>query len=268
MVNIADARVLARLGDALILVVRSGVDHARRGAAGEDALRRRRHADAGTILNFWNPKTPGYSYYKYYYAGYYHYYGDGNGNGNGNGNGAGPSNGSGADGEDSSETPAAASSGRKRAASASSTRSVSSCSASPQPQADIEVIALGQRILDALGIAERVVLELNTLGDPESRAAYRDALVGYFSARASELSEDSLRRLETQPAAHSRFEGRGRSCASTPRRRAFADYLNDAVAGFLRRACATGSTGSASRTGSTRGWCAASTTTRTPSSSS
>ncbi len=46
----------------------------------------------------------------------------------------------------------------------------------PQPQADIEVIALGHRILDALGIGERVVLELNTLGDAESRAAYREAL--------------------------------------------------------------------------------------------
>jgi histidyl-tRNA synthetase len=67
------------------------------------------------------------------------------------------------------------------------------------PQADIEVIALGNRILKELGIADRVVLELNTLGDPESRAAYRDALVGYFSARHSELSEDSRRRLQTNP---------------------------------------------------------------------
>jgi histidyl-tRNA synthetase len=68
-----------------------------------------------------------------------------------------------------------------------------------QPQADIEVIALGRRILDALGIGDRVVLELNTLGDVESRAAYREALVSYFSARASELSEDSRRRLERNP---------------------------------------------------------------------
>jgi histidyl-tRNA synthetase len=68
-----------------------------------------------------------------------------------------------------------------------------------QPQADIEVIALGQRVLAALGVADRVVLELNTLGDPESRANYRDALVGYFSARKSELSEDSRRRLDTNP---------------------------------------------------------------------
>src|ERR1700756_5586163 len=50
------------------------------------------------------------------------------------------------------------------------------------PQADIEVIAVGQRILGALGLGERVVLELNTLGDPESRAAYRQALVDYFKA--------------------------------------------------------------------------------------
>jgi histidyl-tRNA synthetase len=68
-----------------------------------------------------------------------------------------------------------------------------------QPQADIEVIALGSRILDALGIRGRTVLELNTLGDPESRALYRDALSSYFSRRVSELSEDSRRRLERNP---------------------------------------------------------------------
>src|SRR5271169_5091477 len=68
-----------------------------------------------------------------------------------------------------------------------------------QAQGDIEVIALGSRILDMLGIRARTVLELNTLGDPESRAAYREALVSYFSAHASQLSEDSLRRLERNP---------------------------------------------------------------------
>ena len=68
-----------------------------------------------------------------------------------------------------------------------------------QPQADVEVIALGRRILDALGIADRTLLELNTLGDIESRAAYRQALVSYFSTRTSELSEDSRKRLERNP---------------------------------------------------------------------
>ena len=46
---------------------------------------------------------------------------------------------------------------------------------------------------------ERIVLELNTLGDPASRAAYREALVAYFSAHAQNLSEDSQRRLERNP---------------------------------------------------------------------
>src|SRR6201987_2708608 len=68
-----------------------------------------------------------------------------------------------------------------------------------QPQADIEVIASGRCILDALGIGHRVVLERNTLGDSESRSISRQALGSYFPARASELSEASQRRLERNP---------------------------------------------------------------------
>src|SRR5207248_9526753 len=96
-----------------------------------------------------------------------------------------------------------------------------------QPQADIEVIALGHRILKELGVGERVALELNTLGDPESRAAYRDALVGYFSARVSELSEDSRRRLERNPLRilDSKDPGDQRVAAEAPD---FAEYLNEA----------------------------------------
>jgi histidyl-tRNA synthetase len=103
-----------------------------------------------------------------------------------------------------------------------------------QPQADIEVIALGQRILGALGIADKVVLELNTLGDPESRAAYRDALVAYFSARLSELSEDSRRRLERNPLRilDSKDPGDQRLAAEAPD---FSEYLNDASCEFFTR---------------------------------
>ena len=68
-----------------------------------------------------------------------------------------------------------------------------------QPQADIEVIALGHRILMALGIGDRVTLEINTLGDPESRARYRGALVDYYTQHRAELSEDSQRRLDSNP---------------------------------------------------------------------
>jgi len=103
------------------------------------------------------------------------------------------------------------------------------------PQADIEVIALGWRILQALGIAERVTLELNTLGDPESRIAYRDALVGYFSARKSELAEDSQRRLQTNPLRilDSKDPGDIRINADAP---PFEDYVNDASRAFFARA--------------------------------
>jgi histidyl-tRNA synthetase len=103
-----------------------------------------------------------------------------------------------------------------------------------QPQADIEVIALGSRILDALGIGQRVELELNTLGDPESRAAYREALVSYFSARVSELSEDSQRRLERNPLRifDSKEEADQRVARYAP---AFADYLNAESRRFFDR---------------------------------
>jgi histidyl-tRNA synthetase len=102
------------------------------------------------------------------------------------------------------------------------------------PQADIEVIALGNRILKELGIAGRVVLELNTLGDAESRTAYRDALVGYFSARKSELSEDSRRRLDTNPLRilDSKDSGDLRLNAEAP---TFDAYLNDASYEFFGR---------------------------------
>jgi len=68
-----------------------------------------------------------------------------------------------------------------------------------QPQADIEVIALGARILGALGVLERTELQLNTLGDTESRQRYRGELVTYFERYRGDLSEDSLRRLEVNP---------------------------------------------------------------------
>jgi histidyl-tRNA synthetase len=69
----------------------------------------------------------------------------------------------------------------------------------PGPAADVEVIALGAQVLDALGMLDKTVLHLNTLGDTPSRDAYRAALVEYFSSRKDELSEDSLSRLGKNP---------------------------------------------------------------------
>ena len=68
-----------------------------------------------------------------------------------------------------------------------------------EPLADAEMIALGWHILQALGIASFTVLELNTLGDAASRAAYREALVTYFGQHRTALSADSQERLDRNP---------------------------------------------------------------------
>lgn len=68
-----------------------------------------------------------------------------------------------------------------------------------EPLADVEIIALGADILDALGLGDLTTLELNTLGDPESRKSYRAALVEYFSDHRDKLSDDSRDRLTRNP---------------------------------------------------------------------
>jgi histidyl-tRNA synthetase len=67
-----------------------------------------------------------------------------------------------------------------------------------EPQADVELLALADQLLKELGI-EGAILQLNTLGDPETRAAWRDALYEHFRASAADLGEDSQGRLERNP---------------------------------------------------------------------
>ena len=100
------------------------------------------------------------------------------------------------------------------------------------PQADIEVIAVGERILDILGIREHTVLELNTLGDEESRAGYRKALVAYFNDYVKDLSDDSRRRLKRNPLRilDSKDGGDRRIVADAPE---FKDFLNAYSAEFF-----------------------------------
>ena len=68
-----------------------------------------------------------------------------------------------------------------------------------EPQADVEILSLGYQLLQELGIADGVTLELNTLGDPETREKWRASLVDYFEAHRADLSEDSAARLERNP---------------------------------------------------------------------
>lgn len=67
-----------------------------------------------------------------------------------------------------------------------------------EPSLDVEVIAMAVDLLKRLGITN-LKLALNTLGDDESRAAYRQALIDYLTPFEAELSDDSKTRLHKNP---------------------------------------------------------------------
>jgi histidyl-tRNA synthetase len=106
-----------------------------------------------------------------------------------------------------------------------------------QPQGDVEVIALGADILRAVGVLDRTVLELNTLGDTVSRQSYRQSLVAYYTQHRNGLSEDSLARLERNPLRilDSKDEGDKRINAGAP---AMADHLTSEARTFFDSVCA------------------------------
>ncbi len=67
------------------------------------------------------------------------------------------------------------------------------------PEVDAELIIMGAELWRRLGIAPLVRLEINTLGSPEARAAYREVLVEYLRDHYDRLDEDSRRRLDLNP---------------------------------------------------------------------
>jgi len=68
-----------------------------------------------------------------------------------------------------------------------------------EPLADVELLCFADQLLKELGVNEGVTLTLNTLGDTESRDAWREALVAHFEAHKGDLSEDSQDRLARNP---------------------------------------------------------------------
>ncbi|WP_255247104.1 histidine--tRNA ligase [Sphingopyxis sp. GW247-27LB] len=70
---------------------------------------------------------------------------------------------------------------------------------SDSPLADAELLVFADQLLKDLGISEGVTLTLNTLGDADSREAWRAALVEHFMSHRGDLSEDSLARLDKNP---------------------------------------------------------------------
>jgi histidyl-tRNA synthetase len=101
-----------------------------------------------------------------------------------------------------------------------------------QPAGDVEVIACGAAILRELGVLDRTVLEINTLGDSESRNAYRGVLVNYLQGHKARLSKESTARLDRNPLRilDSKDEGDQAIVADAP---VYTDHLNAASRSFF-----------------------------------
>lgn len=105
------------------------------------------------------------------------------------------------------------------------------------PLLDAETIAMGHAILRALGLEPAVQLEINTLGDNESRSAWRTALIDYFRRHVGDLSNESRERLEVNPLRILDSKS-AQDRALLDDAPAFASYLNDGSRRFwdgLRR---------------------------------
>ena len=104
------------------------------------------------------------------------------------------------------------------------------------PDIDAELIAITANIWQRLGLAGALRLELNTIGTPESRAAYRAALLKYLEPHKAELDEDSQRRLGTNPLRilDSKHPGTRAIVAGAPR---MSDYRDAESAAHFETLC-------------------------------
>jgi histidyl-tRNA synthetase len=102
------------------------------------------------------------------------------------------------------------------------------------PLGDVEIIAVGVEFLRRIGVWDRCYLEINSLGDTESRKHYRDVLVAYLSGYKDKLSKESLERLERNPMRilDSKDEGDRQIVANAP---VYSDHLNQASRDFFKR---------------------------------
>lgn len=94
------------------------------------------------------------------------------------------------------------------------------------PDIDAELILMTARLWQTLGVAERVRLEINSLGSSEERSRYRDALVAFLAPLKDQLDDDSARRLDRNPLRilDSKVPQTRALLAQAP---SFTDYLGD-----------------------------------------
>ena len=104
------------------------------------------------------------------------------------------------------------------------------------PEIDAETIALGYDIVKAMGISSIKVL-INTLGDDESRAAYRQALKEHFAPHLDELCGDCQRRYEQNPLRilDCKVDHDKECMKNAPK---LSDYLNEESSEYFRRVLA------------------------------
>lgn len=104
------------------------------------------------------------------------------------------------------------------------------------PDQDAELLLLSAALWRELGVSDLLTLELNSIGSPEARATYRQALVEYLSAHRDALDEDSQRRLESNPLRilDSKNEGTQALLANAP---VMADYLDAEAKDDFARLC-------------------------------
>lgn len=100
--------------------------------------------------------------------------------------------------------------------------------------ADLECIALAWQVLKSLNLNTVLSLEINSIGDTESRAQYKAALVNYLQGFEQQLSEDSQKRLKTNPLRilDSKDESDKKILVNAPKMK---DYLNSASKDFYAK---------------------------------
>jgi histidyl-tRNA synthetase len=111
------------------------------------------------------------------------------------------------------------------------------CLGVSHPLVDVETIGLAVDILKALQVLDQVRLEINTLGDKESRQAYRRALIDYFTPLKAELSQESQDRLMRNPLRilDSKSEQDRKIIANAPQ---FQDHLSSESSTYFTAVCA------------------------------
>lgn len=104
------------------------------------------------------------------------------------------------------------------------------------PDIDVEMLLMTARLWRELGLADKVMLQLNSLGSNVARANYRAALVSYLEKFIGELDEDSKRRLHSNPlrVLDSKDAGTQKILQDAPK---MGDYLDDESRQHFERLC-------------------------------